>query len=196
MISNNEIKGVIEACKDAGFENIGLRDVAYAWLACFAFNDAMLAYKAIYGRDEDFDMERGRNYGESAHMRYLKQVLETSYGKKQTKKKVEEETEDMTFEMNKQGIIKLIKETEEAMQNKQIEKKDGLKILADLRVKLNDKFNVQEEVVEQMVVVEKKFNHICKYGYECYLPTKDDLMAMYDLVPRKKEETNKEDNKR
>lgn len=192
MISNNEIKGVIEACKDAGFENIGLRDVAYAWLSTFAFLDSMLAYKAIYGRDEDFDMERGRKYGETAEMIYLKNLLETNYGKK-TKKELQE-SEDMTFEMNKQGIIRLIKETEDAMEAKQIEKKDGLKILADLRVKLNDKFNVQEEIVEQMVVVEKKFNHICKYGYECYLPTKEDLMEMYDLVPReeKKEETNKE----
>lgn len=192
MISNNEIKGVIEACKDAGFENIGLRDVAYAWLSTFAFLDSMLAYKAIYGRDEDFDMERGRKYGETAEMIYLKNLLETNYGKK-TKKELQE-SEDMTFEMNKQGIIRLIKETEDAMEAKQIEKKDGLKILADLRVKLNDKFNVQEEIVEQMVVVEKKFNHICKYGYECYLPTKSDLMEMYDLVPReeKKEETNKE----
>ena len=192
MISNNEIKGLIEACKDAGFENIGLRDVAYAWLSTFPFLDPMLAYKAIYGRDEDFDMDRGRKYGETAEMIYLKNLLETNYGKK-TKKELQE-SEDMTFEMNKQGIIRLIKETEDAMEAKQIEKKDGLKILADLRVKLNDKFNVQEEVVEQMVVVEKKFNHICKYGYECYLPTKEELIEMYDLVPReeKKEETNKE----
>ena len=194
MISNNEIKGVIEACKEAGFSDIGLRDVAYAWLAVFAFADAMLAYKAIYGRDEDFDMERGRKYGETAPIIYLKTMLEASFSKKTAKSQSTEIDADMTFEMNKQGIIKLIKETEDAMEHNQIEKKDGLKILADLRVKLNDKFNVQEQVVDQIVVVEKKFNHICKYGFECYMPTKEDLIEMYDLVPRvKNEETKKED---
>lgn len=194
MISNNEIKGVIEACKEAGFTDIGLRDVAYAWLVVFAFADSMLAYKAIYGRDEDFDMERGRKYGETAPIIYLKTMLEASFSKKMTKNQSAEIDADMTFEMNKQGIIKLIKETEDAMEHNQIEKKDGLKILADLRVKLNDKFNVQEQVVDQIVVVEKKFNHICKYGFECYMPTKEDLIEMYDLVPRvKNEETKKED---
>lgn len=184
MINNEEIKSIIEACKDAGFDSIGLRDVTYAWLASFAFADPRVAYKAVFGGDDDFDIEASKHYGNSASIKYLQTMLKGSFAQSNDSKQATSDNEEVTFEMNKQGIIKLIRDTEQAMRDNQIEKKDGLKILTDLRVKLNDKFNVQEQVVDQVVIVEKKFNHICRYGYECYMPTKEELMEMYDLVPR------------
>ena len=189
MITNDEVRSIIEACKEAGFEGIRLRDVTYAWLSVFAFADATLAYKAVFGGDDDFDVENGKRYGSTPQIKYLQTMIRESFGKKNLMAS-KQDSEEVTFEMNKQGIIQLIKDTEFAMAQNQIEKKDGLKILTDLRVKLNDKFNVQEQVVDQVVIVEKKYNHICKYGYECYLPTKEELMEMYDLVPRNSNDNN------
>ena len=80
-------------------------------------------------------------------------------------------------------MLKLKKDTELAMENHEIDKKDGLKILADLSTKLNDKFNVQADNVDQMVFVSCKFNSICEScGRELYIPTKEELMKKYNLI--------------
>ena len=70
------------------------------------------------------------------------------------------------------------------MERHEIDIKDGLKILADLSVKLNDKFNVTSEEKDQMIVVNKKYNSICQCGRELYIPTKEDLMDKYNLVEK------------
>jgi hypothetical protein len=83
-------------------------------------------------------------------------------------------------------MIKLIKEAQDALERGEMEAKDALKIQADLRVKLNDKFAVKEESQEQLVIVQKKYNAICSCGRELYIPTKEDLMEQYDLIENKK----------
>ena len=55
----------------------------------------------------------------------------------------------------------------------------------NISVKLNDKFQVQGEVKEQLIVVNTKFNAICgSCGREIYIPTKEDLMEKYNLVEK------------
>jgi hypothetical protein len=81
-------------------------------------------------------------------------------------------------------MLKLKKETEDAMASGEIDKKDGLKILSDISVKLNDKFSVSEEVKEQLIYVNAKYNAICECGRELYIPTKEDLMKEYNLVEK------------
>ena len=82
-------------------------------------------------------------------------------------------------------MIKLKKDTEEAMANGEIEKKDALKILADISVKLNDKFNVKDANEDrQVVIVQNKFNAICECGREIYVPTKEEMMKKYNLVEK------------
>ena len=71
------------------------------------------------------------------------------------------------------------------MANQEIDKKDGLKILAQISTTLNDKFKVSSEDVQQRIFVNKKFNSICSNcGKELYIPTKEDLMEKYDLVEK------------
>jgi hypothetical protein len=67
-----------------------------------------------------------------------------------------------------------------------IDIKDALKIQADLRVKLNDKFSVKEDVKEQVVIVNRKYNSVCSCGRELYIPTKEDLMEQYNLIENNK----------
>jgi hypothetical protein len=105
-------------------------------------------------------------------------------GKKKGKKKLYNE-DDITFDENKAEIIKLIKETQKALEEGKIKSADALKIQADLRVKLNDKFSVKDESQDSLVVVNMKYNSVCSCGRELYIPTKEDLMQQYNLIENK-----------
>ena len=61
-----------------------------------------------------------------------------------------------------------------------------MKIEADLRVKLNDKFNVQSDTKEQLVVVRQKFDAVCSCGREVSRRpmTKEEAMEMYNLIEK------------
>ena len=59
------------------------------------------------------------------------------------------------------------------------------KTVADLRIKLADKFGVQEMTQEQIVIVEPKFNAICQCGREIHTPTIEELKQKYSLVEAK-----------
>lgn len=93
--------------------------------------------------------------------------------------------EGITFDENKKALLDLIERNKKLLERGEIDPKDALKIEADIRVKLNDKFKVQDDTREQVVIVEPKYNHICRFGHECYLPTKEDLIKMYNLVEKK-----------
>ena len=93
-------------------------------------------------------------------------------------------TADISFEENKEYMLKLKADTEKAMEDGEIDKKDGLKILTDISVKLNDKFSVNDTNNQRVVIVNKKFNAICDCGREIYVPTKEDLMEKYNLIEK------------
>ena len=81
-------------------------------------------------------------------------------------------------------MLKLKKDTERAMEKGELEKKDGLKILSDLSVKLNDKFSVQAEVKDQIIQVHQKYDAICPYCQHEVASkpmTKEEAMATYNL---------------
>lgn len=101
---------------------------------------------------------------------------------------IDTENPELTFEENRQAMADLIQETKARLANGEIDAKDALKIEADLRVKLNDKFKVQDDTRDKVVIVETKYNTVCRFGHECYMPTRNELMEMYDLVPRNQNE--------
>ena len=85
--------------------------------------------------------------------------------------------------------ILLLKKTKVICLNSKgtIDIKDGLKILTDISVKLNDKFNIADTTKDQLVVVNTKYNSTCEYcNHEIYIPTKEDLMKKYNLIENKK----------
>lgn len=187
MITNENIRQTINDCAKAG-HSVGMRDISYI-LLCKHYEDIATAYRILFGLDADFNADYVYTYDQTNSINYLRQYIENNLmvdlsGKKK-KKKVLSDEEDISFEENKAEIIKLIKDTQEAMARGEIEAKDALKIQADLRVKLNDKFNVQEDVRDQIVVVYPKYNKICDgCGKELYVPTKEELMEKYDLVEK------------
>ena len=63
--------------------------------------------------------------------------------------------------------------------------KDAIKIEADIRVKLNDKFNIEEEEGQKrIIVVPQKHDIICKFtNRECSaMPSKEACMKYYNLI--------------
>ena len=172
MINSDNIRSIIDAGNVAGYQII-VRDVSFV-LLCRMYEEKDLAYKSLFPDQDDFD-----NYINQDKIKWLQGYMAKSF--------FSDEDNSITFDENKKAILELIEETKKRLENKEIEPKDALKIEADLRVKLNDKFKIQSETREKVVIVEKKYNMFCKHGFECYLPTKTDLMEMYDLVERNKQ---------
>lgn len=182
MISNEQIKRTIEDCARAN-HTIGVRDISYVLLS-MQFDDSLVAYKCIFGNDYDYNQDYHATYDQTATMTYLKSYVEYTLLNNKAKKK---KTEDISFEENKAYMLSLKTQTEEAMRLGEIDKKDGLKILADLSVKLNDKFNVSDSSQEQYVHVFAKYDAVCsRCGAEVSRRpiSKEEAIEMYNLVEK------------
>ena len=162
MISNEQIKRAIEDCARAN-HTISVRDISYVLLS-MQFDDSLVAYKCIFGNDYDYNQDYHTTYDQTSTMTYLKSYVEFTL---LNDKKKKTKTEDISFEENKAYMLGLKKQTEEAMAAGEIDKKDGLKILADLSVKLNDKFLILHKnnpftyllsMTQCAVVVEQRFH--------------------------------------
>lgn len=185
MISNDQIKNIISECAKNNYI-VSVRDISYAIL-CTQFEDSLVAYKTIFGNDYDYNQEYHTNYDNTKAILYLKDLASAGHleGKKKKKKNKDE---DISFEENKAYMLKLKKDTEDAMKNGEIDKKDALKILTDISTKLNDKFSVKEEQQDQIVIVNAKYDYICpSCGREVSRKpiSKEEAMELYDLIEKK-----------
>ena len=182
MISNEQIKRAIEDCARAN-HTISVRDISYVLLS-MQFDDSLVAYKCIFGNDYDYNQDYHATYDQTSTMTYLKSYVEFTL---LNDKKKKTKTEDISFEENKAYMLGLKKQTEEAMAAGEIDKKDGLKILADLSVKLNDKFNVSDSSQEQYVHVFAKYDAVCsRCGAEISRRpiSKEEAIEMYNLAEK------------
>ncbi|MBQ4009711.1 MAG: hypothetical protein II604_03330 [Bacteroidales bacterium] len=173
MINADNIRNILDEGSKAGHQII-VRDISYV-LLCRMYEEKDLAYKSLFPEQDDF-----KTYSEQPKIKWLQKFMSESI--------FDDNESSITFDENKRAMLSLIDDIVKQRNNKNVKEEDKLKLLkaeADLRVKLNDKFKIQAEVKEKVVVVEKKYNHICKkFGVECYLPTKEDLMEMYNLVEK------------
>lgn len=182
MISNEDLNKIVRDCEASGHK-VTVRDISFV-LLCRCYSDIDVAGKAIFGSSiSDY-----KSYSDQKSISFLRTYINANYksvGSKRGRNKKELSEEEITFEENKAEIIKLIKDTQKALEEGKIEPKDAYKIQADLRVKLNDKFSVKDETQEQIVVVNTKYNSVCECGRELYIPTKEDLMKQYNLIENK-----------
>lgn len=176
MIKREDIVDIVEHCKGMGY-NIRVRDVAFAVLSK-VFEDGNMAYQCLFG-DEGY--ERYVQGGERGEIeRYMRQ---RGWLRGEAK---EGEDIGLTFEENRREMVKLIAETQRSMDEGLIDAKDGLKIISDIRVKLNDKFKVQDEGGSRVIIVNKKYNDVCHHcGREVYIPTVEDLKERYNLTEKR-----------
>ena len=185
-LSIEDINNVIQNGALNGHD-IRMQDIMYV-AALHIFKDKSVVYATLWGKDSSED--KVITYDSCDKIKFLKKLIKPvskEASKTTGKDEPDSQYEDITFEENKAYMLKLKKETEEAIANEEIEKKDGLKILADLSVKLNDKFAVSEKQDEQRIIVYPKFNTICPHTRtECWVQTKEFAMQHWGLI----EDTN------
>lgn len=172
-MDNEQIKGTIEHFKESG-DTIRVRDIAYTLLSKM-FADSKTAYQCLFG-SEGYD-----DYADDEMREKLEQYLsDAGYIKSVSE---DNDTGTITFEENRREMELLLKKTQQSMNDGLVDQKDGLKIMADIRVKLNDKFKVESKQQDRMIVVERKFDYICpKYHVECYQLDKDFAMKKWNLI--------------
>lgn len=181
MITNENIKEAILEAQKKGY-NISVRDIAYATL-CLIIDDPAVIYKCLFGKDENFQQEQYVAYDNTAAVNYLKTYVEYTL----LDKKKKASSTDISFEENKAEIINLINETKRKEEAGEIDAKQSLDLQTKLRVTLNDKFKVQSESQDQVIVVNAKYDSICP---SCFREvsrrpmTKQEAMEEYDLVER------------
>lgn len=165
MISYNDIKDIINSLKTEGIE-ARVRDVAYL-VMCDSFVDKGLAAKVAY-QEEDKPS--------SKVLSMLAEKLKPfGIGAVTTISKDE----------NREELLKLLQRVQDAEREGTIDPKDAIKIEADIRVKLNDKFNIEEEEGQRrIIVVPQKHDIICKHtNRECSaMPSKEACMKYYNLI--------------
>lgn len=188
-IGIEDFNNILSDAKKMG-HNLRMSDIFYTF-ELQRFDNKGVVYSVLFGKGSS--QEEIDEYDESVKIKFLKKYINTNYPldspgeneqvKRGKPKKEVENHEDITFEENKAYMLKLKKETEAAIKKGEIEKKDGLKILADLSVKLNDKFAVSEKQDEQRIIVYPKFNTICeRTKTECWLQTKEFAMQHWGLI--------------
>ena len=158
--------------------SLKVRDMSYVLLTRY-FADKSYAYRVCFGADADYSDEAINAYEEGDGYAFLKEALATVRDRGGVIY-----DEDITFEENKAYMLKLKKDTEDAIEKGEVDKKDGLKILADISTRLNDKFSVNQQQKDQMVFVSCKYNSICECGKEIYIPTNEQLMEVYGLIEK------------
>lgn len=165
MIGLNDIKDIINSLKTEGVE-ARVRDVAYL-VMCDSFVDKALAAKVAYQEDE--------KPSDKALSKLSEKLKPFGIGAVSTISKDE----------NREELLKLLQKIQDAERNGTIDPKDAIKIEADIRVKLNDKFNIEEEEGQKrIIVVPQKHDIICKWtSRECSaMPSKEACMKFYNLI--------------
>jgi hypothetical protein len=191
-MKQTKIENVIDEAKKRGHD-ASIRDVSYALLRAVLDNDLM-CFTVVFGAPKkDNDIECYERMDKTKFLiKYFDKFLTPKEREKSAEEIIAEVTkgsksdtvvEEITFEENKAAMIELIQRTEAALENGTIETDKGLKIIADLRVKLNDKFKVDDKSNEQYIIVQPKFNTICEHTRkECWLQTKAYAKEHWHLI--------------
>ena len=158
MITETEIKGFIDDCSNIGAK-IKVRDIAFFILKSYMLEE--IAYKCIF-----YDSNESLN-------EYLSKssisILDDYFSEKilPILKQEEQESSGITYSENKIEMENLIRSLTSSINNNDYEdeksKITAQKTVADLRIKLSEKFNVSESSRNQIVKVEQKYNSICPY---------------------------------
>jgi uncharacterized protein YjgD (DUF1641 family) len=186
MISNEQLGKIIKDCETTG-HTIKVKDISYV-LLCRSYDDVAVAYKVLF--DTSCDNNTVMSYHKSESISFLRSYMEANYPEKQSvapkhNKKKKENIEDITFDENKEALIKMIREVEQKEASGELDANQSAQLRTKLRIALNDKFQVKEDVKEQLVIVNAKYNEICPYcSHELYIPTKEDLIKKYNLIEK------------
>lgn len=181
MITKEQIHDCIAYCDEQGYF-IEESDIAYL-LINREFKDRYKAYELT--KSKDMPDEYVDNYDSSDKMTCLRKYMNEHWLRRQEQTVINTEVDEcsVTFEENRDALIQYLTEIQRLMNEKKIDPKDGMKMLTDIRLKLNDKFNIKEAQVEQRIIVQPKFSHICEYTRkECWLQSREFAMQHWHLI--------------
>lgn len=174
----SQVRDIIMGMRSRGLD-IGLRDISFAVLSN-VYGDETLAFRATFGDAPEVPQDE---YLAREKMSTLLTELAPFFP---------DEQNVISFDELKSGLIDDLRALERLRDatdedgNSPLDAKEMATVvarIADIRVKLTEKFNTTERVVEQRVVVEQKYNAICACGREIYLPEGARLSA----VPNQKD---------
>lgn len=172
-LSNEQVREVMKASRGEGFD-VGLRDLSYVLLSGM-YEDPMYAFRAIFG---DEPAQPFKQYSEEARLAFVSEYISEHFNEGQSLKSAEESSEvtGISFDEIKRGMeddlkaLIELRDTTKADGSPALDAKDLAAVvgrIADIRVKLTEKFGTTEKSEEQRVVVHQKFNDICwKCGAE------------------------------
>jgi len=171
MIKHDDIKDILESVRK-DWPSATEKDIAFAVL-CDTYSDKGMAYKLAYGRA----IANAAAFYKKPQVQKLLEILQP-FG-------VGAVSEDIvTREQNKAELIRLLKSIKDLADDKKIDMKDAVKMEADIRVKLNDKFEMEESRKQKrIIIVPQKHDIICPHtNRECtYMPDKETCMKYYHL---------------
>lgn len=187
IITEEKRKECISYCSEKGYD-ITDRDISFVILSSI-YKSANLAFDLLFDR---ILATTWNVYNSSPHIVLLKRYIKENWGVAETltdtnenvAQKVDAISNEISFEENRDALVQYLRDIEKLMKDKKIDPKDGLKLMTDIRLKLNDKFNVKEQQVEQRIIVQPKFSHICEHTHrECWLQTQSFAMQHWHLIP-------------
>lgn len=149
------------------------KDIAFAIL-CDAIYDKTLAYRLAYKKS---DKDASAFYETPRFKKLLTALEPFGIGTM--------DSESITKEENKSELLKMLSKIDSLLENGDLEPKDAIKMQTDIRVKLNDKFEMDEsQKQKRIIVVPSKHDIVCpRTQMECnYWPTKKACMRHFNLV--------------
>lgn len=185
VIDSEKLKKIIDKGYVKGL-NIVMRDISFVLLSN-TYDNIYIAHKVLYNVDAENVAEEYNNSERIKFIRKELKALEDAEVRVKSKKSKNTD-DDITYSENKAGMIKELKHLEAIRKNNVLEPKEDIALsskIADLRVKLSEKFSTKEANDEQRIIVQKKFDFVCPYmNRECSYQTKEFVMEKYDLVER------------
>lgn len=171
MLSNKDIELILGSVK-AEWSEVSEKDIIFAILYN-TLEDKNKAYKYAYRTTRG---SGEKHYNEPKFKTLINALEPFGIGG------ISEYT--ITKEENKEGLLKLLYSIDDMLKSKQIQPKDAVKMKADIHVKLNDKFNIEDnQKQKRIIVVPQKHDCICPHTqYECsYWPSKETCIKHYDI---------------
>ena len=164
----NDVREILTKLRGLGM-NAGFRDVSYAVLSRI-YEEPELAYRCVFGDSPELTFEA---YHAQAYVASVGASVAEFFREEETPADgAGEEVETVSFDDLKKGLIEDMRSLEKLRDSTNMEggpildAKEMAQVvarIADIRVKLTEKFNTTERVVEQRVVVEQKFSSVCPW---------------------------------
>ena len=170
MLDRDKVKGIVSEMQDEGYK-VCLRDIAYVLLSRH-INDRALAYLAAFG--ENIEDKKLSKYCGSDRMSALVVLVDKALAQDEEKhdgadgEDSVKPADGMSYDEVKSGLEDDLRRLIAIRDNmgEDADPKEAATIagrIADIRMKLVERFGTQSKSEEGRVVVLQKFNDICPY---------------------------------